>query len=91
VAHQEASLRAILYALLANLGIALAKTSFSNSSALGALREINRLRGRRPFRVWFRGTRTVEEAVERINALERRLKAEAPEIGWCFVEPDCRK
>ena len=30
----------------------------------------------------------IEEAVERINELERRLKAEVPEIGWCFVEPD---
>jgi cation diffusion facilitator family transporter len=33
---------------------------------------------------------TVAEAVERINALERRIKEEVPEIGWCFVEPDCR-
>jgi cation diffusion facilitator family transporter len=31
---------------------------------------------------------TIEEAVARINELERRLKAEAPQIGWCFVEPD---
>lgn len=30
----------------------------------------------------------IEEAVARINELERRLKIEAPEIGWCFVEPD---
>jgi cation diffusion facilitator family transporter len=30
----------------------------------------------------------IEEAVARINELERRLKAEAPQIGWCFVEPD---
>ncbi len=28
------------------------------------------------------------EAMARINELERRLKAEAPQIGWCFVEPD---
>ena len=32
----------------------------------------------------------IEQAVERINELERRLKAEAPQIGWCFVEPDVR-
>ena len=32
----------------------------------------------------------VGEAVQHINALERRLKSEAPQIGWCFVEPDCR-
>lgn len=31
----------------------------------------------------------IEEAVRRINELERRLKAESPQIGWCFVEPDC--
>ncbi len=31
----------------------------------------------------------IEEAVRCINDLERRLKAEAPEIGWCFLEPDC--
>lgn len=30
----------------------------------------------------------IEEAVSCINELERRLKAEAPQIGWCFVEPD---
>ncbi len=31
---------------------------------------------------------SIEAAVERINELERRLKAEVPQIGWCFVEPD---
>jgi cation diffusion facilitator family transporter len=30
----------------------------------------------------------IETAVRRINELERRIKAAAPEIGWCFVEPD---
>jgi cation diffusion facilitator family transporter len=30
----------------------------------------------------------IEQAVERINELERRMKAAFPEIGWCFVEPD---
>jgi divalent metal cation (Fe/Co/Zn/Cd) transporter len=30
----------------------------------------------------------IEVAAERINELERRLKAEHPEIGWSFVEPD---
>ena len=33
---------------------------------------------------------SIEEAVDRINALERKLKSEVPEIGWCFMEPDCR-
>ena len=32
---------------------------------------------------------SIEEAVERINSLERKLKNEVPEIGWCFMEPDC--
>jgi cation diffusion facilitator family transporter len=34
------------------------------------------------------GGLTIEAAVAHINALETRLKAEAPQIGWCFVEPD---
>jgi len=32
---------------------------------------------------------SIEEAVDRINSLERKLKNEVPEIGWCFMEPDC--
>jgi divalent metal cation (Fe/Co/Zn/Cd) transporter len=31
---------------------------------------------------------SVKEAVEHINALERRIKEAFPEIEWCFVEPD---
>ena len=31
---------------------------------------------------------TIEEAVEQINELERKLRREVPELGWCFVEPD---
>lgn len=31
---------------------------------------------------------SIDEVVLRINELERRLKAEAPQIGWCFIEPD---
>jgi cation diffusion facilitator family transporter len=31
---------------------------------------------------------SVPEAVRHINALEQRIKTEAPEIGWCFIEPD---
>ena len=30
----------------------------------------------------------IDAAVERINALERRIKERFPEIGWCFIEPD---
>jgi cation diffusion facilitator family transporter len=30
----------------------------------------------------------IEVAVDQINALERRLKEEIPQIGWCFIEPD---
>ena len=33
---------------------------------------------------------SIEEACEAINALEVRLKASVPEIGWCFMEPDVR-
>ena len=33
---------------------------------------------------------TVDEAVTRINQLETRIKEQAPEVGWCFIEPDCR-
>lgn len=31
---------------------------------------------------------SVEDAVRRINDLERRIKDCCPEVGWCFVEPD---
>ncbi len=31
---------------------------------------------------------TVTEAVARINALEVRIKREAPSVRWCFIEPD---
>ena len=31
---------------------------------------------------------TLDEAILQINALEKQLKQEVPEIGWCFVEPD---
>jgi cation diffusion facilitator family transporter len=31
---------------------------------------------------------TIDEAVYHINELERRIKQAAPEVGWCFVEPD---
>jgi cation diffusion facilitator family transporter len=33
---------------------------------------------------------SIEEAVERINDLEIKLKSAVPEIGWCFMEPDCK-
>jgi cation diffusion facilitator family transporter len=31
---------------------------------------------------------TIEQAVHHINQLERRVKQQCPEVGWCFVEPD---
>jgi cation diffusion facilitator family transporter len=31
---------------------------------------------------------SIEEAVECINSLERRIKQQFPEVAWCFVEPD---
>jgi cation diffusion facilitator family transporter len=33
---------------------------------------------------------SIDEAVQHINQLEVRLKDHMPEIGWCFIEPDCR-
>ena len=33
----------------------------------------------------------VERVVERINALERKIKEQVPEVGWCFIEPDCEQ
>lgn len=30
----------------------------------------------------------IDAAVQRINALERRLKDEIPNLEWCFIEPD---
>jgi len=31
---------------------------------------------------------TLEQAVNRINELERHIKEAYPEVGWCFIEPD---
>ncbi len=31
---------------------------------------------------------TVEQAIARINQLERAIKARFPEVAWCFFEPD---
>jgi cation diffusion facilitator family transporter len=31
---------------------------------------------------------TIDEAVRRLNELERRIKEAHPEVGWCFLEPD---
>jgi cation diffusion facilitator family transporter len=31
---------------------------------------------------------SIEEAVAHINQLEKRIKAQFPEVGWCFIEPD---
>jgi hypothetical protein len=30
----------------------------------------------------------IDAAVESINALERRLKKEVPNLEWSFIEPD---
>jgi cation diffusion facilitator family transporter len=32
----------------------------------------------------------IEQAAERINALETNIKRSFPDVGWCFVEPDVR-
>ena len=33
---------------------------------------------------------TLEAAISAINDLEARIKAEFPEISWCFIEPDVK-
>ncbi len=39
-------------------------------------------------KVKMRSGLTIDEAVERLNALERNIKQAFPEVGWIFVEPD---
>jgi len=39
-------------------------------------------------KVKMRGDLNVDEAVTKINALERELKERIPNLKWCFVEPD---
>jgi cation diffusion facilitator family transporter len=39
-------------------------------------------------KVQMRPGTSIEQAVDDINALERRLRERVPQIGWCFVEPD---
>ena len=39
-------------------------------------------------KIHFRPDLSMGEAVERINALERRIKEQAPVVRWCFIEPD---
>ncbi len=34
---------------------------------------------------------SIEMAVERINALEQKIKERVPQVGWCFIEPDCQQ
>jgi divalent metal cation (Fe/Co/Zn/Cd) transporter len=33
----------------------------------------------------------IEQAVVRLDELERKLKQEQPDIRWCFLEPDIEK
>ncbi|MGI9247678.1 MAG: hypothetical protein ACR2QI_01610 [Woeseiaceae bacterium] len=39
-------------------------------------------------KVKIRGDLNINDAVENINALERKLKERIPKLKWCFVEPD---
>jgi cation diffusion facilitator family transporter len=39
-------------------------------------------------KVRIRSGLSIDEAVERINALERAIKECCPDVGWCFIEPD---
>lgn len=35
-------------------------------------------------------TMTTKQSVEKINLLEKKIKQQLPDIGWCFIEPDAR-
>ncbi len=39
-------------------------------------------------KVKIRSSLSITEAVHHINKLEKHLKEQHPEIGWCFIEPD---
>ena len=39
-------------------------------------------------KIKLRSGMNIDDAVNSINALERRLKAEIPNLEWCFIEPD---
>jgi divalent metal cation (Fe/Co/Zn/Cd) transporter len=39
-------------------------------------------------KVRMRSGLSLETAIERLNALELRIKQKFPEVAWCFVEPD---
>ncbi|HQR24831.1 MAG TPA: cation diffusion facilitator family transporter [Steroidobacteraceae bacterium] len=39
-------------------------------------------------KVRMRAGLTIDEAVRRLNELERRIREAHPEVGWCFLEPD---
>lgn len=39
-------------------------------------------------KIRMRAGMSLDEAVDRINALERQLKARIPKLRWCFIEPD---
>jgi len=39
-------------------------------------------------KVRMRAGLSLDTAIDRLNALEQRIKAKFPEVAWCFVEPD---
>ncbi len=39
-------------------------------------------------KIKMRSDMTIDEAVDSINALERKLKTRVPKLRWCFIEPD---
>ena len=39
-------------------------------------------------KITMRPEMTMEDAVRHINQLERNIKQQIPEVGWCFIEPD---
>lgn len=71
-----------MYAFLANLGIAISKllaAIYTNSGSMLAVK------------IRMKSGINIDQAVAGINALERRIKEQFPEVGWCFIEPDNKK
>lgn len=88
----DSTVRAILYAFVANFGIAIAKSWAAwLTGSEGVFNTITIQFGPNTMlavKVKMNPGLNVNDAVAQINALERKLKARIPKLEWCFVEPD---
>lgn len=75
----DSTKRAILYAFLANFGIAITKTWAAIVTGSGSMRAL---------KIKLDPDLTINEAIDHINRLKRELKERIPKLKWCFVEPD---